>query len=189
MSEGKSVEDNQEVKHGWTKDQALELWRHFAATGGADKNTMVTVTSWLLTFSGTIIGYIVTKLFQPHSFAFTERRTALGLAILGMVSSISAAYVAVLYGGYANRSWAEADRIAQKRGWSVPMPYGSVDEKQEQTNRKPSFLARYASRRARHTDHTQKVAPVFKFFAGLALITALVHVFFLIVSLFQNSWK
>lgn len=34
----------------------LEVWKHFAAMGGTDKNTMITTVSWLLPIAATAIG-------------------------------------------------------------------------------------------------------------------------------------
>ena len=42
-------------------DHDLQVWKYFAGMGGTDKNTMITTVSWLLAFSATAIGYIVTN--------------------------------------------------------------------------------------------------------------------------------
>jgi hypothetical protein len=53
--------DKPEPHCGRTPDQDLELWKHFATFGGADKNTMVTAASWILGFSATIVGFSKAK--------------------------------------------------------------------------------------------------------------------------------
>ena len=40
----------QKVEQIFTADHAFKAWEHFASTGGADKNTMTKVVSWLLAF-------------------------------------------------------------------------------------------------------------------------------------------
>ena len=185
MSKVESAEQTQETHQAWTENQALELWRHYAGVGGADKNTMVTIASLLLTFSATIIGYTVSKLFEYNSL--TERWTAITLSILGIVVSWLAGYIAVLYGGYAMRNWAEADRIARDRQlkdrqWKDLVAYDLEDTRNKEVGKVPR-LAALARRWSRPTNHTTEVPPVFKVFAGLGLVAGLAHLGFLIRSL------
>jgi len=182
VSKVESAKQTQETHHAWTPDQALELWRHYAGVGGADKNTMVTIASLLLTFSATIIGYTVTKLFEPGSA--TERWTAISLSILGIGFSGLAGYIAVLYGGYAMRNWAEADRIARDRQakdpqWKALVAYEIEVKRNEKAGKLPR-LAALARRWSRPTNHATEVPKVFKIFAVLGLVSALTHLGFLI---------
>jgi hypothetical protein len=107
-------------------DQDLELWKYYAGAGGADKNTMVTVTSLLLGFSITIISYIVAQLITFNPILIKEPTKVLSLAILGLIISCLTVYVALLYGGYSNENWARADDIArrlkEKYGWNDLLP-------------------------------------------------------------------
>ena len=102
---------NQKAEHIFTADHALKAWEHFATTGGADKNTMTKVVSWLLAFSSTIIGYIATNSLNPDSFAFSKPVATHFLAGIGFVVSIAAGSVAFIYGRYARINWARADMI------------------------------------------------------------------------------
>jgi hypothetical protein len=114
--------DNQNAEHILTEDLAFKAWEHFATTGGADKNTMTKVVSWLLAFSSTIIGYIVTKSLKADSFAFSNPKATHFLAGIGLVVSIAAGSVALIYGRYARTNWARADMIASARGWHELFP-------------------------------------------------------------------
>lgn len=101
---------------------------------------MVTVTTWLLGFSATIIGYIVTHLIRFDPFVltdvFTQPKKAACLACLGFLVSTMAGYVALLYGGYANRNWAESDKIACRHRWCDLVPHRSKGKQQ----RLPKFF-------------------------------------------------
>src|SRR5438093_258311 len=114
--------DNQNAEHFLIADHALDAWKHFTTTGGADKNTMVTVVSALLAFSSTIIGYIVTKPLKSDSFVFSKPLAAVLLAGIGCVVSIAAGLVAFIYGRYARTNWTRAHEIAYVRGWHELLP-------------------------------------------------------------------
>jgi hypothetical protein len=168
-----------------TDAPALELWRHFADVGRADKNTMVTVTSWLLTFSATIIGYIVTQLVKFNSFAFTEPPKVFGLALLGSAISFVAMYVALLYGGYAKKNWAKADEIALATGRSDLVPDYSNLGRKESESVKLSVVPAIAEKLAEPCDPRKTMAPVFLLFAGLALSVFIAHLIFVVIGLSQ----
>ncbi len=182
MSESKVLakSENQRTDHAWEEDQALELWKYFDGVGGADKNTMVTVVSLLLGFSATIIGYIVTQLVSFDPLVLAQPLKAIWLALLGFIISLLAAYMALLYGGYANRNWAKAAEIARSRDWRDLLPDSSMSEKGERANGQPGRLASFAERRARHHEPRTELAPVFSIFALLAVLAALLHLIFLI---------
>lgn len=179
VAEVESKHENQKVDQG---APAIELWRHFAGTGASDKNTMVTVASWLLAFSATIIGYIVTQLFKGDSFDFIQPWKAFSLAVLGAVISFVAGYVVLLYAGYANRNWARADDIALKCGWGELLPDNS---KAGQEPDKAFGLPRFAVGWSKDSDPQRQLAPVFWLFAWLSLFVLIVHLIFFIKSLCQ----
>jgi hypothetical protein len=165
--------------------QAVELWQHFADVGREDKNTMVTVTSWLLTFSATIIGYIVTNLAQFNSFAFTEPPKVFGLTLLGAAISLVAMYVALLYGGYTKTNWAKADEIAIANGRADLVPDYSRLKGKESKSGKLSVVPAIAEKLAGPCDPRKTMAPVFFLFAGLALSMVIAHLIFVGLSLSQ----
>ena len=103
----------------WDPEEAIELWKYFGGIGSADKNTMVTVESLLLGISATIIGYVVTNL-GIQWLSVTQPIKGLCLALLGLVISGVASYVALLYGGYSNWNWAKADAIARAQAKRHP---------------------------------------------------------------------
>ena len=153
-----------------TPDQALELWKHFASAGGADKNSMVAVASWVLGFSATIIGYIITQLTTPNSLNPSEPKKVILLSCLGMFISGLAAYVSFLYGGYANWNWANADHIADNNKWEVLLPDSEIGRDV------------FAACLVRPKKPTQGFAPVFWVFISLAIISMVVHLSLLIWS-------
>lgn len=92
--------------------------------GGIDKNTMITTVSWLLAFAATAIGYIVTDthMIGPTSPRVQHPGRMMVISLLGVLVSVVAGYLAILYGGYSNRNWAKADEIARKHNWLDLLP-------------------------------------------------------------------
>ena len=185
MAQTESIVNNLNSNQASTNAQALDLWRHFAGLGGADKNTMVTVTSWLLTFSATIIGYIVTQLVKPNSFVFAEPWKVFGLAILGSLISFVAGYVALLYGGYAKRNWAKADEIARACGRDDLVPDYSNASRRKMESGKLWWIPAIATKLAEPCDPRKTIAPVFLLFAGLGFSVFVAHLVFVTMSLSQ----
>src|SRR6266498_1738307 len=109
--------------------QDIELWRHFASSGSVDKNTMVTVTSWLIGLSATAIEYIITNLIDFNTVTIIETKKFICVALLGAIISLVSSYISLLYGGYANENWAKAAEIANKNGWYDLIPYLSNKNK------------------------------------------------------------
>jgi hypothetical protein len=110
------------------RDQALafDVWKYHASVGGADKDRMVQITTWLLGFSAGILSLHATgKLTAPWA--------PILLIVLGILVSALAAFVALLYGGYATWRWAIADQIATAEAkiaeaypWSVLLPTNAL---------------------------------------------------------------
>ena len=94
---------------------ALERWKYYKGVGGADKDTMIKIVTWLLGFSTAIIGLQATG-------KLTDYRSMILLTVLGILLSIVAALVALLYGGYATWNWAVADQIALAYHWQELLP-------------------------------------------------------------------
>ena len=92
----------------WDDDEklAFEVWKYYGGIGAADKDRMIQIVTWLLGFSAAIIGfyYASGKLVEPLGKVL--------LIVIGILVSLLAAFVALLYGGYAAWNWAIADRIA-----------------------------------------------------------------------------
>jgi hypothetical protein len=98
----------------WQKGEAISMWQHFANTGGADKDRMVTVGTWLLGFSGAIAVILTQELGKQE---FKNPWTITILAVLGgLVSSLAIAII-TLYAGYSNWNWGMADAIAKRYEW------------------------------------------------------------------------
>lgn len=96
-------------------ERAFEAWKHYAAAGGADKDRMIQIATLLLGFSAAIAGFIFDHAVKGSHV--TEPLAAAGLSIGGMIVAFASALVTLLYGGYANRNWARAERIARSSGW------------------------------------------------------------------------
>jgi hypothetical protein len=161
-------------------DLELELWKHFAGMGGADKNTMITTVSWLLAFAATAIGYTVTniEIIGPTFTRVQHPGRMMVVSLLGIFVSVVAWYLAILYGGYSNRNWAKADEIARKHKWLDLTPEGSPDKMKPECGSKFERLAAFAWYRARPCYPQTELAPVFKIFSYLALLSGLAHGFF-----------
>lgn len=172
-----------------TADQDLECWKHFAAMGGTDKNTMITIVSWLLAFAGAAIGFIVTdkEMIGPTVAELLHPRKMMGLSFLGLAVSGLAAYVTLLYGGYTNTNWAKADEIADRHGWRDLLPEGSDGRKVPTKGETSSRVNAVAWRLARPCLPEKELAPVFVVYGSLAVLAALVHLSFVAWSL--HSWK
>ena len=84
------------------------VWKHYGETAGADKNWMIQIVTWLVGFSS------ATVMFKPSEIS---KFTAVVLTVLGMLFSFLAGFTALLYGGYATRNWAKANRIAKEHKW------------------------------------------------------------------------
>ena len=139
------------------KIPAFEAWKHFGSTGGADKDRMIQIVTWLLGFSAAIIGAQATgKLVE-------SRPTAL-LSCLGIVISLSAAFVALLYGAYATWNWGMADKIAGGHGWSELLPTNRPYPKPKATD--PLRLGEPC---------VGKIAPVFWCYCGFSLLSLAAH--------------
>jgi uncharacterized membrane protein YeaQ/YmgE (transglycosylase-associated protein family) len=186
---------------GRDRNQDLELWKHHASTGGDDKSRMVTLASWLLGFAAAILAYLTTQFFFSEIVRPDEWLQSVVVATVGAVISLAGAYIAVLYGGYANRNWRAADVIAWRHGWLDLLP--EVDRASGESN-KPSRVSRLLSTgwwhlRRRHPlisldDYAwhlarparpDRLAPVFEAFCIFSLLAFSAHVLVGLYSLGQ----
>jgi len=157
---------------GRTADEDLQLWLHFAAFGGEDKNRMVTVTSWLLGFSSALLWYVISRLLGGGGLRLEEPGRALVTAGLGIVISATAGYVALLYGGYSNQNWHRADAIAEVRGWHDLLPDHPLPAV-------TGILNRRAFAWSRPCVPDTALAPIFRVFFALSGVVLVAHVFVL----------
>ena len=141
---------------------AFEAWKHCGAVGGADKDKMIQIVTWLLGFSAIIIGFHATGDLEHPRVA----------AIFGILVSLAAAYVALLYGAYAAWNWALADEIAETYHWQELLPdHEPVDIRASGLQR---LLVRWLARPCKG-----KIAPVFWAFLGFSLASAVIHSYLL----------
>ena len=164
-------------------DVDLELWKHFARMGGIDKNTMITTVSWLLALAAAIVAYMATEMTVGARPWLDDAPATMVVSVLGLLISGIAAYVALLYAGYANTNWASADRIARRHGWHELLPDASEGIRTEVEGAKPGFLAGRALQIARPC-HPHQIAPVFVVFVMLALLATAANAVFLAWSLY-----
>jgi hypothetical protein len=162
-----------------TPDQDLELWKHYSSFGGQDKNTMVTIDSWLLGGSVAMLAYLWNELIPPKDLDIGSILDislpvrALGIAALGAGVSTLALYISLLYGGYANRNWEKAGRIAEKR-WKDLLP---------SHEKSPGHsLKAIAKRWARDCEPEKMLAPVFRWYFCGAFFLFVIHLAFFIFS-------
>lgn len=185
----RSTESDDEGKV-WSESQAMELWTYFGGVGATDKNTMVTVGSWLLGFSASIAGYLVVNVISIHPLFVKEPYQGIFLALLGLIISWVAVYVSLLYGGYTNWNWAKADAIARDQTtrypkWKELLPENSKAVVSREPTPKLSFFCARAARFGQPCDPTTELAPVFSLYAWLALCAALFHGLTLLLSVWS----
>jgi hypothetical protein len=194
------------------QQEDLELWQHHATSGGEDKSRMVTVGTWLLGASAAILWYFATNLqTQTKSRPQLQLQSPLRMAtiaFLGVGISVAAGIVVLVYGGYANRNWKEADDIACRRGWLDLLPtaddtpqkhehadlekrHGDAQEAASRSTQPAAFkglryrLNGWAWRLAKPKNPENIMAPVFHIFFFFALMLLLAHLGILAWSLFS----
>jgi hypothetical protein len=146
-------------KKTWGDDEklAFEVWKYYGGIGGTDKDRMIQIVVWLLGFSAAIIGFYASgKLTEP---------LATVLLVIGILVSLLAAFVALLYGSYAAWNWSIADQIACNYKWTEQKP----DYKPFKSAWK-EWLAKPCK---------DKIAPVFRVFFVVSLGSLIVHVILL----------
>ncbi|HTE23278.1 hypothetical protein [Flavitalea sp.] len=138
------------------ENHAFEVWKYYGGVGGTDKDTMIKIVTWLLGFSAASIGVYT----SVKSTDFPARV----LPIIGIVFSILGAYIAILYGAYVAWNWAIADRIAEDNGWTKQKPDYRPFQKSD--NCIAFWLAKPCN---------NKIAPVFKFFFWVSIVSLVIH--------------
>lgn len=167
----------------WEDDVAFEVWKHHASIGGADKDRMVLMATWLLALSAGILAFVLKEPEQPN--VVRGPIVARCLAIVGVMTSVVSALVTLVYGGYANWNWAKADQIAKDYGWwrldptDSPIAALGIPE-----NR--NFLVAWALGQARPKHAHEELAPVFWYFFWLSMASLGVHLFILISTRYGN---
>ncbi len=146
----------------WNDEKlAFEAWKHCGAVGGADKDKMIQIVTWLLGFSAVIIGFHATgDLKDPR------------VAIFGILVSLVAAYVALLYGAYAAWNWALADEIAEAN--LPPVLHPDHEPKHISAAGWQERLVRRLARPCKG-----QIAPVFWAFLVFSVVSAVIHFFLL----------
>jgi hypothetical protein len=138
----------------------LEIWKHFSSSGSTDKHTMLTTVTWLLGFGAAAITYIVTTLIESQRPPVLKYPWQIAVvSIVGAAIAALAAYIALLYAGYASRNWAKADTIAVANGWLDLLPDSKEPPAGDATR-----LTRRAWRYGRGVDHARTIPPVFLVF-------------------------
>ena len=146
----------------------IEVWKYYGNIGGADKNQMITIVTWLLTIAAGIVSLYATG-------KITVAESATWLFSVGAVVSLLAAFTALLYGGYAAWNWAVADRIAEKYDWKEQRPDFRPIAEAHWMDRLPLWLAQPC---------VDRVAPVFWIFFGAALVSLILNVALLVRSMY-----
>lgn len=153
----------------------LELWKHYAAFGGEDKNRMVTVASYLLGVSAGALGIIVSQL-KGEWITFEQPQQAVMFSTLGIIISGIAADTVLLYAGYSNQNWQKADDIARDHGWNDLLPELSPETVGLRS------LVRISNSFAEPCEPKSNIAPVFKVFAAVSILFLLMHLIVIITA-------
>src|SRR5262245_55005326 len=101
----------------------FDLWKHFAQMGAGDKHTMTTVVAWLLVFGVGAMAFVAKR--ETDQVGALPDVAALALTLMGVLVSCLAVLSTLLYAGYANWNWAQADEIARRRRWTKLLPEGA----------------------------------------------------------------
>ncbi|HXF40763.1 MAG TPA: hypothetical protein VN687_13695 [Blastocatellia bacterium] len=158
---------NDTPKRTWSEEKvAIEVWKYYGGIGGADKDTMIKIVTWLLGFSTTIIGVYATG-------KLTDSFATVLLIVLGTLVSILAAFTALLYGGYAAWNWAIADKIAMVYEWAEQKP-DYIPIPRSETHWTSAFPLRLAK------PCQNRIAPIFWVFFFVSLVSLGVHVVLLL---------
>jgi hypothetical protein len=160
MSKKKTWDDNEEL--------AFEVWKYYGGIGGADKDRMIQIVTWLLGFSAAIIGFYASgKLQEPLGTVL--------FIVIGILVSLLAAFVALLYGGYAAWNWSIADQIACNYEWTEQKPdYNPFESvKTRSTATLSLWLAKPCG---------DRIAPVFWVFFWVSLGSFIFHVILLLTA-------
>lgn len=165
-----------------SESEAIQAWQYLESVGGSDKDRMVTASTWLLAFSGAIIGYSVTEGFGSNKYM-----SVLVLGILGVFVSVLAACVTLTYGGYANRNWARAHILAQQKGWNDLAPLlrsrAGLELEEQRKTRRSIWPLNWAEELSRPEDPLSRLAPIFHWFFWFAVSSAGTHLAIITISL------
>jgi len=158
-----------EIKPWIQADLALEVWKYYGGIGGADKDRMIQIVTWLLGISGGIAGFYATG-------SLRDRLSTFLLLSLGGLVSVLAAVISLMYGGYALWNWAIADRIATAYNWQAQKPdYDPIPKSAANTMARLSLW--FAGAPASKSGPCQKkIAPIFWIFFFGSLVSLGVHV-------------
>lgn len=162
------------------ENQLIDIWKHFAVTGGADKDRMVTITIWILGFSAALLGYLAINLIDYSAVAVKEPGMTRVLSCLGVLVSAFGARIVLLYAGYTNWNWAKADSLASqlktKFGIRELLPPGqNCKVFPEPTTGPVSWPP------------IDELLPIFKWFLIAAVSLSIVHVTAFVLSFFRIS--
>jgi hypothetical protein len=152
----------------WESEQiALDVWKYYGGVGGADKDRMIQIVSWLLGFSIGLIGFYATGQLK-------ERLATILMLGLGILLSFLAAFTALLYGGYATWNWSIADRIAIAHNWRELCPDYDPIPMKTKSSLSPLHLGRPCDKR---------IAPVFWIFFVVSLVFVFAQIVLFVVAL------
>ncbi len=188
--------------------EALESWKYYASAGGSDKQTMVSITVWLLAFSAATTGYIVAN--DLIKFSLTKSNCAVSIsipilniwasfeqanqiklviiAIVGFFFSFIALIVVLLYAGYATQNWDKADEIAVKYCFYDLLPEHKIlkiydcDRKNERIKHSKKNQLRLENLAKLLSKPRDGLAPIFHIFLFLTFLMFVVNIFFLVIS-------
>lgn len=172
MENNTSTSDPVNAHQYWTKDEiAFEAWKHFANIGGADKDRMITISTWLLGFSAGMIAFTLKETVASNTV--TEPLVAILLSIVGFIISFISGVITLMYGGYANWNWAKADQIAKDCNW-IHLDPKDLPPKMGEASKKFSFTG-VGLRLSRPKLPHKKLAPIFCWFFVVSILSFAVH--------------
>lgn len=128
--------------------QDLELWKYFSDDAAKVKDKLWTISSWLFTVLGAVLGFSV-KFFDIENLSFTQPVAIIIIAIIGIVMSIYAYWMITSYGRHIQITWNRTDYLRNKiEGLDDVWKSGYVNttQKKKKKKSKPSDIPSFAQR-------------------------------------------
>jgi hypothetical protein len=128
---------------------------------------MVSLSTWLLSFSAATIWYEAIRLIGDDELTGDHALRVRMVSGLGLAVSLTAGYGSLMFAGYSNQNWRKADEIAELNRWFDLLPSKDM--------RRGWKLSDVAERLARPCDPFTQLALVFWVFLLLSASAMAAH--------------
>jgi hypothetical protein len=97
---------------------STDLWKFFEEKGAQQKESMFKLVTWIIGFTGVILGYAVSQGFEKGLEKLAHPRMVFVLGLAGFFVTLSTFWIVRDHGQHINRTYARAD--AARHGESAP---------------------------------------------------------------------